>query len=253
MMYSHSDKNEYLLGTWAEIPSPYVSHIMMTAGFDFSIIDMEHGIIDFETAQNMIFAAHSLNKKAYVRVPAIEESWTLRVLDTGCDGIIFPQVSTENQVKDIIRFSRFSPAGERGFNPYITAGGYSRVKDSYYDSENSRIQLGIILEGKKAFDDIDRLLSFDEIGIVYIGQYDLSMALGIPGRVNDPLVLEMMENAAERIRQSGKLAGCMVHSTEEAIEVIRKGFQFVVYQVDTGILCNTIKSFVEEVKGHETL
>lgn len=249
MIYSHSSQKEYLLGTWAEIPSPYVSHVMLTAGFDFSIIDMEHGITDFETTQNMIFAAHSLNKKAYVRVPAIEESWTLRVLDMGCDGIIFPQVSTEQNIKDIIKISRFSPIGERGFNPYITAGGYGKVSDSYYSTENERIQLGVILEGKEVFDNIDNILKYEEIGIVYIGQYDLSMALGIPGKVNDPLVVDLMETAVKKIRKSGKYAGCMVHSADEAKQVMGQGFNYIVYQVDTGILCNAIRNFVEGVKA----
>ena len=75
--------NKFKLGTWAEIPTPYATHIMAKAGFDFSIIDMEHGVIDFELAQNMIFAAHSEQKQAYIRVPAIEESWILRAADTG--------------------------------------------------------------------------------------------------------------------------------------------------------------------------
>lgn len=247
MTYSRSSKNEYLLGTWAEIPSPYVSHIMMTAGFDFSIIDMEHGIVDFETVQNMIFAIHSLNKIAYVRVPSIEESWTLRVLDMGCDGIIFPQVSTENDIRKIVQLSRFSPVGERGFNPYIAAGGYNKVNDDYYTNENKRIKLGVILEGKTVFENIDDILKYEDISIIYIGQYDLSMALGIPGKVNDPLVLDLMQTAVKKIRESGKNAGCMVHSANEARQVMEQGFNFIVYQVDTGILCNAIRNFVEEV------
>ena len=92
----------FQLGTWAEIPSPYVTNVLMSAGFDFSILDMEHGIIDFETAQNMIFAAKAVKKRTYVRVPAIEESWILRVLDMGCDGIIFPQVSSKTDIEKII-------------------------------------------------------------------------------------------------------------------------------------------------------
>lgn len=247
MMYSRSDNKGYLLGTWAEIPSPYVSHIMMSAGFDFSIIDLEHGVIDFETTQNMIFASHSVNKKAYVRVPAIEESWTLRVLDMQCDGIIFPQVSSVKQIEKIIEYSCFAPKGQRGFNPYITAGGYNKVPAGYYKRENERIHIGVILEGKEAFEDIDILLKFEEVSIVYIGQYDLSMALGIPGQVDNPKVLGLMDRAVKKIKESGKMAGCMVHSSEEAKKVIEQGFQFVVYQVDTGLLNNTIRKFVEEV------
>lgn len=235
---------EYMIGTWAEIPSPYVTHIMMKAGFDFSIIDMEHGIPDFETTQNMIFAAHAVGKKSFVRVPGIEESWILRTLDMGCDGMIFPQVSSVEQIKRIISYSCFAPAGNRGFNPYITAGGYSTVHSSYYSDENERIKLGIILEGKEVFESMDKILGYKEIDIYYIGQYDLSMALGIPGQVNHPVVLEYMKKAVGKIRDAGKNAGCMVHSVEEAKGVIEQGYNFVVYKVDTGILFTAINTFV---------
>lgn len=236
------------LGTWAEIPSPYTTDIMCRAGLDFTIIDMEHGIIDFETAQNMIFAAHSRNKKSYIRVPAIEESWILRSLDTGCDGIIFPQVACEDDVERIIKYSMFPPKGERGFNPYITAGGYSPVNNTFFVDENERLSLGIIIEGLSAFENIDGILKYPEIDIVYIGQYDLSMALGVPGKVSDSKVLEYMKRAVTKIRESGKRPGCMVHTIEEAKDVINQGFEFIVYKVDTGILFQTIHQFVEGVK-----
>lgn len=235
------------IGTWAEIPSPYVTHIMMKAGLDFSIIDMEHGIVDFETTQNMIFASHALNKKAFVRVPAIDEAWILRVLDMGCDGMIFPQVSSIEHVKNIIRYSCFAPSGERGFNPYIAAGGYNTVPASYYSDENERIKLGIILEGEEVFDRLNEILQFKEIDILYIGQYDLSMALGIPGQVTHPRVLQYMSDAVKKINQAGKQAGCMVHSIDEAINVIDQGFNFIVYKVDTGILFSSIEQFVKGV------
>lgn len=238
---------EIKIGTWAEIPSPYVTHIMMKAGFDFSIIDMEHGVVDFETTQNMIFAAHAEKKEAYVRVPAIDEAWILRTLDMGCDGMIFPQVSTTDQISKIITYSCFSPIGSRGFNPYIAAGGYGPVSKTYYSDENKRIKLGIILEGKEVFDKLDEILSFKEIDIFYIGQYDLSMALGVPGQIDHPLVLKYMDEAVKKIRKANKYAGCMVHSIEDAKNVINQGFQFIVYKVDTGILYTSINNFVKGV------
>lgn len=237
-----------LIGTWAEIPTPYATHIMAKAGLDFSIIDMEHGVIGFEQAQNMVFAAHSENKGAYIRVPAIEESWILRALDTGCDGIVFPQVSGSDDIEKIIRLSYFMPKGDRGYNPYITAGGYKGGDKNYFCSENDRIKIAVILEGREAFENIESILKYTEIDIIYIGQYDLSMALGVPGEVDSQAVLAVMESAVKKIRQYGKMAGCMVHSAEEAKAYIEQGFNYIVYKVDSGILFNAIEDFVEEVK-----
>lgn len=241
--------NEVMLGTWAEIPCPYVTDIMSKAGFDFSIIDMEHGVVDFTIAQNMVFAAHGRGKQAFIRVPEIEESWTLKCLDMGCDGIIFPQVSKAEDVKKIIKCSYYQPKGDRGFNPFITAGGYTSVSSDFCEQENSRIKTGVILEGKDVFERIDDILRFPEIDIVYIGQYDLSLALGIPGDIYNSKVLDIMSMSVTKIRKSGKMAGCMVHSYNEAQKVMKEGFDFIVYKVDSGLLYQTINDFVKGVKN----
>lgn len=235
------------LGTWAEIPSPYVTNVLATAGFDFSIIDMEHGIIDYNLAQNMVFAAHAADMQAYIRVPAIEESWVTRTLDTGCDGIIFPRVSSLVDAKEIVRLCCFAPEGERGFNPFVPAGKYHQVPSNYFESENKRIKIGIILEGKEVFTQLDQILSIPQINIIYIGQYDLSMALGIPGQVANPEVLKIMDETVHKVISSGKSTGCMVHSVKEAKRVISQGFSFIVYKVDCEILFENVNNFVGEV------
>jgi 4-hydroxy-2-oxoheptanedioate aldolase len=242
--------NNILLGTWAEIPSPYVTNVLAKAGFDFSIIDMEHGVIDFSIAQNMVFAAHAANKQAFIRVPAIEESWVTRTLDTGCDGIIFPGVSCLDEVKEIVRLCCFAPEGERGFNPFVPAGNYHKVPADYFKTENERIKIGIILEGKEVFDQLDEILSIPQIDILYIGQYDLSMALGIPGDVANPKVIELMDYTLKKTIKYRKSVGCMVHSIHEGEEAMLKGFSFIVYKVDCDILFESVNQFVEGVSEY---
>ena len=107
----------------------------------------------------------------------------------------------------------------------------------------------MILEGKDAFENIDHILSYSEINILYIGQYDLSMALGIPGKIDSPEVLQLMKVAVNKINKAGKQAGCMVHSIEEARKMIEYGFKFIAYQVDCGILFSAVNQFVSEVRG----
>jgi 4-hydroxy-2-oxoheptanedioate aldolase len=232
------------LGTWSEIPSSYSTHIMAHAGLDFQIIDMEHGIISYETAENMCFAAHSEKKDIYLRVPAIDESYILRALDMNIDGIIFPHVNSMDQINKIKSFCKFPPFGDRGFNPYITVGGYTGVPKDFFDKENSHVKIGIILEDKSAFDNIDSLLSANLVDIFYIGQYDLSVSLNIPGEVNNPILINMMKQIVTKIRAKGKKAGCMVHSVDEAKIYINFGFNFIVYKVDSGLLFSCINDFV---------
>ena len=237
------------IGTWAEMPSAYVTNVMAKAGFDFSIIDMEHGVIDFNIAQDMVFAAHAEGKGAYIRVPAIEESWVTRTLDTGCDGIIFPQVKGLADAEEAVRLCCFAPEGERGFNPFVPAGGYHKVSGDYFAKENRRIRIGLILEGTEAFEQLDEILKIPQISVLYVGQYDLSIALGIPGDVANRKVLDMMALTARKASDAGKSAGCMVHSVKEAKEVIAQGFSFIAYKVDCGILYDCVREFTEGVRN----
>lgn len=238
----------YMIGTWAEIPSPYATNVMSKAGFDFTIVDMEHGVVDFETAQNMFFAARAAHKKMFVRVPGIEESWVLRCLDMGVDGIIFPGVETCEDVEKAIQLSRFRPIGFRGFNPYTSFGNYGSINDEFLVRENNRVELGIIIESKTAVNKIDEMLEYDEIGVVYIGQYDLSVSMGIPGETANPEILYIMDEVVKKVKLRGKKAGCMVHSIEECHMAINQGYEFIVYKVDTGILAGAIRDFIEGIR-----
>ena len=237
------------IGTWAEMPSAYVTNVMAKAGFDFSIIDLEHGIIDFNIAQDMVFAAHAEGKQAYVRVPAIEESWVTRTLDTGCDGIIFPQVKGLAEAREAVRLCCFAPEGERGFNPFVPAGGYHKVAPGFFAKENRRIKIGLILEGAQVFSELDDILTIPQVSLLYVGQYDLSIALGVPGQVADRKVLDLMGLTVKKAAAAGKMAGCMVHSVQEAQEVVSQGFSFIVYKVDCGILYDSINAFTEGLRA----
>ena len=236
------------IGTWAEIPTPYASNIIARAGIDFQIIDMEHGVIDFELAQNMIFAIKSEKKYSMIRVPCIDEAYTLRALDTGVDGIIFPGVKNVGDVNKIIDYTKYPNIGKKGFNPYISAGGYNRVNSEFFNNENKRTVIGIIIEGKEAFENIEEVVNNDWVDIVYIGQYDLSVALGVPGDINNKLVLEALEYALKIINKHNKVAGCMVHSIEEAQLFIKKGCGVIVYKVDSGVLFGAYNSFISNLK-----
>ena len=239
---------KFEIGTWAEIPSPYVTNIMSKAGFDFTIIDMEHGVTDFETAQNMIFAAKAEGKETFIRVPAIEESWILRCLDMGGDGLLFPQVSCKAQAEAAVKYAKFIPMGMRGFNPYTAFGGYGKVESDFFKKENDRVRLGVILESKEAFDNLEDILAVEGIEIFYMGQYDLSVSLGMPGETSNPILLDIMEKAVRKINARGKIAGCMIHSIDEGKMVMKQGFRYLVYKVDTGILLDAVRLVTGEIK-----
>ena len=118
---------EKLVGTWSVIPSPVVADALASY-LDFVILDMEHGPVSFETAQNMLIALQCKGCHGMIRVPDYSESNILKAFDIGAEGIIVPQIKQHDAVWDIISRSKYPPAGCRGLSPYTRAGRYgSRV------------------------------------------------------------------------------------------------------------------------------
>jgi len=241
--------NEFVIGTWCDIPSAATANILAKSGLDFIIIDMEHGPMDFKVAQDMIFAAEADGCEAIIRVASQSESDILRALDLGGSGIIVPHIETESAVRLITERSKFYPIGQRGFNPYVRAGGYNSRNNNYFEQENNNQLVAIILEGVNAIHNLDIIVSHEHIDVVYIGAYDLSVSLGIPGEVKHEKVLSLMKSSVEKICSRGKSAGLMIHNLDEFRFFKNIGAQFFVFKVDTSVLFDAYEKTVKELRN----
>lgn len=228
------------LGTWLEIPNPLVAHILLNAGLDFVIVDIEHGMFDLETITNINFAVKSMRKKIYVRIPNIEYAQLNNLLDSDCDGVILPAAVDPNKVISFHKSLLYPPHGSRGFNPYTTQQKYGSQKSPIYNS----FFLGIIIENIEGLNNLDKFLEYDGIDLIYIGIYDLSLSIGIDLSKEYPTMVKILSNISKSIALKGKNLGCMVHDVEEANRMVDLGFDFLVYKVDTGLIYDATKSFV---------
>ena len=228
-----SGKNVY--GTWCVIPSPEVINIISKSELDFVIVDMEHGSMDYTTAQQMVVSAQSEKCDAIIRTPRNDESDILKSLDIGSDGIIIPHVNTIEDVEKCIGYSKYPPIGNRGYTPYTRSGGYS-VKDSYKEDINKSSFVGVIIESKEGLDNIESIVSNEYIDMVYIGTYDISANLECS--VNDKKVLDELKRCSKIIRDAGKSVGCLFHNQKELNFFKSIGINLLVYGVDSGILYN---------------
>jgi len=235
MIKDRMKNGEPVLGTWCDIPCAATANLLGKAGLDFIIIDMEHGTMDYGLAQDMAMAAECEGCDPLVRVQNSDEASILRALDTGAAGIIVPHVENTGDVEKIIRFAKFCPAGERGFNPFIRAGGYHNAGAGFFKEQNDKTLIGIILEGRDGIENLEKILSYEEIDVVYLGAYDLSIALGIPGDVKNKKVVDAMDKAISMINRFGKAAGVMVHDRSD-LEKYVANVKFIVYKIDTSVL-----------------
>lgn len=233
-------------GTWCLLPSPEVINVLAKAGLDFVLIDMEHGPMDYALAQKMIMAAESGGCEAIIRVAKNDEADVLRALDIGASGVIVPHIESVADRERAISYMKYPPLGIRGFSPYTRAGGFSS-RPGHTVTTNKRVLTGIIIEGKEGLNNLAAILDDAELDIVYVGTYDLSVILGVPGEVKHEKVQKVLASCVKQIRSSGKVAGCLFHNPCELDYFINMGIQFLAYKVDSSVLYDGF-AFIRGIK-----
>ncbi len=217
------------------------------AGMDFVILDMEHGPASLESLQNHIRGAQAAGILPIVRVSNYED--ISRVLDIGAAGVQVPQVSSAGEAKAVVERAKFYPQGQRGICRFVRAAHYSALDRNIYFAESNQSLVIIQLEGQEAIWNLDEILEIPGIDILFMGPYDLSQSLGVPGQIGHPSVISQMEKAAEKAKAKGILVGTFTDSTEALKMWSRAGVRYLSYSVDTGIFsdaCARVKRELEE-------
>jgi 2-keto-3-deoxy-L-rhamnonate aldolase RhmA len=240
-----SGKN--VLGTWCVLPSEAVVNVIAKAGLDFVLIDKEHGSIDRERASRMVMAAEADGASAIIRVSSNDEAQICGALDSGASGVIVPHVETVADSKRALSFIKYPPLGTRGFTPYARSGGYAASK-GYAQKENNRTLAGIVIEGIEGIRDIDSIISDPRLDLVYVGAYDISAALGIPGEVNSTKVMKVLKECVKKIRAKNKSAGALFHSEAELKLFKSIGIQFLCYRVDSNVIFDAFNAVAKNFR-----
>ena len=210
------NNNEFVYGPFMKTSDPMFVEAVGLAGFDYVILDMEHGPV---TIENTIGKA----------------------LDIGAYGIQMPQINNAEEAKNVVKFAKFYPYGMRGVCRFVRAADYSNC-DRYKFFESSKDVLIILqLEGIKAIENLDEILDVEGVDILFIGPYDLSQSLGIPGQVNNPVVVNAMKDIVERAKAKGKVVGTFVDTPQDLKMWKEIGVQYLSYSVDVGIFIDACK------------
>lgn len=237
---------ENALGTWCVLPSSSSIEVIASTGFDFVIIDMEHGPHSFETGLDMARAAQFHNCSALVRVPGNLDTDILRALEIGSDGVLVPQISSMESARYALRAMKYGPLGNRGFSPFTRSGNWSATGAAERAQKKNEDTLSVLLvEGIEGINSLDEILTLETLDVVYLGTYDLSQSAGHPGQPNHPEVLKYVEQCVSKIRKSGKAAGCLAQTSEQVSRWKQIGIQFIPYLADCAILkagCEQIAS-----------
>ena len=198
---------EVAIGTWSIIPSPSIVEAIGYSGFDFIIIDAEHGPVNVESSENLIRAAEVAGMASIIRVPNNESHLILRALDIGAHGIQVPHVSTKNEARLAVEYSKYHPLGKRGFSPFTRAAKYGIEAENHTARANEDTMVVINVEGVEGIKNLKEIAEVSGIDVIFIGPYDLSQSLGKPGQVTDSKVIDLMRKSAGLIKNKGISCG----------------------------------------------
>ena len=225
-----------VFGPFSKTSDPAIVETLGHAGFDFIILDMEHGPNSVETVQDLIRAAQVADMAPIVRVPAGDCETIGKVLDVGAAGVQVPQISSARDVQAAIEHAKFAPLGTRGVCRYVRAADYSSMDKADYFSRANEALLIIQIEGQTALDNLDEILAVKGIDIVFVGPYDLSQSLGVPGEVEHPLVLDKMRQVVKACLDKDVFVGNFTEAIPQTQMWIEQGLRYMSYSVDVGIL-----------------
>lgn len=226
---------EVVLGTFQIIDSPLVAEIMAQSGADYVLIDQEHGPLSAQETSRMCMATEQAGADPVVRVRNNSEAEIQRALDIGAIGVEVPQIESATDAKRAVNAARFDPQGQRGLNPFVRAAEYGAIED-YTDHANEEVVVIVHVEGTDAIENLDGILAVDGLDVIFLGPYDLSQSLGVPGQVMHDRVIAEMESVCERALEAGKVVGAYANDPEMANRWIDVGVQYIALYVDAPLL-----------------
>ena len=237
---------ETVVGTLQLLDSAMVSEMIGVAGMDFVVYDQEHGPLGAETTLKLSAAAQNRDVAPIVRCRANDEAEIQRALDIGTAGVQVPQVETRADAKRAVEAARFDPIGSRGLSQYVRAGDYWG-SDTYTKDQNESVLLVVQVEGKRGIENIEEILTVEGIDIVFLGPYDLSQSLGIPGQITHERVEEMMTKVCELADKTDTVVGTFADSPEIANKWIDAGVQDIALGVEVGLFTEHLASLTDAV------
>lgn len=246
LLQAWNDKRHTLNG-WLSIPSAHTAEVMAHAGWDSLTIDMQHGLIDYHDALSMLQAISTTDVVPMVRAPWLDQGFIMKMLDAGAYGIICPMISTKEQAQRFAEACRYSPRGNRSFGP-IRASLYGGP--GYADRADDLVISLAMIETLEAVENLDAILSVEELNGVYIGPSDLSITHGFkPGfDREEPMMLDVITTVFAKAASAGKYCGIHCATASYAHRMIEKGAHFVTVGSDMRFMASAAKNAVEEFK-----
>jgi 4-hydroxy-2-oxoheptanedioate aldolase len=238
-----------LYGAWNGIPNTYVAEILAGSGFDWILIDAEHGPFDLNSVIYQLQAFGQFDIPVLVRPHEGNENYIKQLLDAGVQTLLIPMVETAEQAEKMVQAMQYPPSGIRGVGTALArAAQWNRV-NNYFHEANDQMCLIVQVENAAGIKKLDEILSVEGVDGVFIGPADLAASMGFIGQPDKPEVKQTVEAALKKIRNAGKISGVMAIAKPLAEHYIKCGANMVAIAIDTLLLA---KAATDTAAGYQT-
>ena len=235
---------ETTFGSWLSMGSPVAAEIAGQAGFDWLVIDTEHGMGSEADVLAQLYAIGTTDATALVRIERSDRLRISRALDFGAGGLVVPRVGSAADVAEALAAMRFPPAGQRGVALGVRGQGFGRVAHRDVGTLDD-VVIGVFqVENASAVADAEAIAALPGADVLFVGPADLSHALGVPGGFSEPIYLAALDEVVAACQVHGKAAGILLYDPAAIAPHLERGFRFIGLGSDGGFVMSGAKSML---------
>jgi 2-dehydro-3-deoxyglucarate aldolase/4-hydroxy-2-oxoheptanedioate aldolase len=232
-----------------EFATPGIGQILKGAGCDFTLFDTEHSGFSFETIKSVLRYMQAADMPTIVRVPSMAYNHIARAADMGAEGIMVPMVGTADQARGVLHCLKYHPDGGRGVALGIAHDRYTQGPTmEKLAAANKRTTLFAQIETAEGVENADEIAAIDGVDCLWIGHFDLSSSLGIPGEFEHKLFKDAVKTVTKACEKHKKALGRLVPTVEEGIKLNKAGHDFICYSGDVWVLQQAVGAAVTAIR-----
>jgi 4-hydroxy-2-oxoheptanedioate aldolase len=243
---------ELLTGTWLNLGSNISAEIAARAGFDWVLIDLEHGSGNEADLVSQLQAVDTTDTLSIVRIAWNEMPRFKRTLDMGAGGIMIPYVNTAEEARQAASYLRYPPQGVRGAARFHRANGFGQEFQSYFAEANDKLLTVVQIETVEAVSNCEEIAAVEGVDVLFVGPLDLSVSLGIMGQMQHPEFRAAIKRVIAACRAHGKSPGILLPNHEGIPAAVEDGFRFLAAGSDGGAVAagmNMLASTFNAARG----
>lgn len=242
---------DILVGTWLVLGSSLTAEIAGNAGFDWVLLDMEHGMGANDSLLFQLQALEGTPAVPIVRVASNDPVLIKRVLDLGPSGIMVPMVKDVADAKRVVEAIRYPPYGTRGVTPYTRPANFGQDFKRYYAAANDELLCVVQIETEEAVENADEIAAVDGVDTLFIGPLDLSIGLGIMRQFDHPKYRSALAKIVSACRKSGKTPGIILLDVESPEDAVADGFTLIARASDGSVLAAALRELVKPFEKYK--